>query len=97
MPRRLQASTSPVTRQERQGPPVAGIASARVPQQLTAEQLADWADVVSRGEAEIPQGLSQDQEQELRLRVRQFLRQRLVQFIARRIARDIQRSTGASS
>lgn len=97
MPRRLQASTSPVTRQEQQGSPVASIASAREPQQLTAEQLTGWADLVSRGEAEIPQGLSQAQEQELRLRVRQFLRQQLVQFIARQIARDIQRSAGASS
>lgn len=97
MPRRLQASTSPVTRQERQDPPVADIAAAREPQQLTAEQLASWADLVSRGEAEIPQGLSHAQEQELRLRVRQFLRQRLVQFIARQIARDIQRSAGANS
>ncbi len=92
MPRRHQASTSPATRQD-----PSGIAAAREPQPLTAEQLAGWADLVSRGEADIPQGLSQAQEQELRLRVRQFLRQRLVQFIARQIARDIQRSTAASS
>lgn len=93
MSRRHQVSTSPGTRQE--PPPVAGSAAAREP--LTAEQLAGWADLVSRGEAVVPQGLSQAQEQELQLRVRQFLRQRLVQFLARQIARDIQRSAGARS
>src|SRR5262249_33485781 len=64
---------------------------------LTPEQLQRWADLVARGEADLPLGLAQAQEEELQQQVRRLRRALLVQFIARQIAQDIQRPTGAHS
>jgi hypothetical protein len=65
---------------------------ARLP--LTPEQLAPWAELVARGEAEFPVGLSRAQEAQLRQQVRQLRRARLVKFVARQIALDIARDCG---
>lgn len=62
--------------------------------QLTPEQLARWAELVARDEAEPPPGLAQAQEEQLRQQVRRLRRARLVQFVARQIALDISRNSG---
>lgn len=59
---------------------------------LTVDQLARWAELIARREAEFPSGLESSQEKVLQQQVQRRLRQRLVQFIARQIAYDIERS-----
>jgi hypothetical protein len=61
---------------------------------LTPEQMARWAALIARGEAEFPPSLTRAQEEQLRHEVRQQRRARLVQFIARQIARSLAWSAG---
>jgi hypothetical protein len=56
---------------------------------FTPEQLKKFADLVAAGEAELPDGLSSEQEAALIHEVRVRLRDRLVGLIVRRIALDI--------
>ena len=60
-----------------------------VQKSLTPEQMNKFAELVAAGEAEFPDGLSREQEEELTGEVRSRLRQRLVHLIAHRIALDI--------
>lgn len=91
------SSSEPSTTRPEPGesPTAAGGQSASAPLPLTAEQLARWADLVARGEAELPGGLPSAQEEELLQQVRWLRRGRLVQFIAAQIAQDIRRSAGS--
>lgn len=56
---------------------------------LTTEQFDRYAELVAAGEAEFPNGLPRDQEEDLVKEVRSRLRRRLVRLIARQIALEI--------
>ena len=56
---------------------------------LTDEQVDRYADLIAAGEAELPDGLSRQQEEELIARTRARLRRRLIVLIARQIAADL--------
>ncbi len=66
-----------------------GRAEDVVTEPLTPEQMDRYADLVAAAEAEFPDGLSREQEEELTGEVRTRLRRRLVHLIAHRIALDI--------
>ena len=66
-----------------------GRAEDVVTEPLTPEQMDRYAGLVAAGEAELPDGLLPEQEDELIRKVRDRLRRQFVIFVARQIARDV--------
>jgi len=60
-----------------------------VEESLTPEQIDKYAELVATGEAEFPDGLPQDQHEDLTTKVRSRLRRRMTLLVARAIAQDI--------